>query len=63
MGEVVKNADLNKIDLDDAKYEAIIAAFNRVTDLLVKFVAEHREELLKICADGIIKKGSNNERL
>ena len=45
MGEVVKNADLNKIDLDDVKHELIISAFQLVSDLIMKFVINHKDEI------------------
>lgn len=48
MGEVEKNADLNKIDLDDVKHELIISAFQLVSDLIMKFVINHKDEICEI---------------
>lgn len=67
MGEV-KNSELNKIDIDDVKCELIISAFQLVSDLIMKFVIEHKEEIREmmntIKVPNIqIKKGSDNERL
>ena len=45
MGEVEKNVDLNTIDLDDVKHELIISAFQLVSDLIMKFVINHKDEI------------------
>lgn len=57
MGEVVKNADLEKIHIDDIRCELIISAFQLVSDLIMKFVIEHKDELVQMTKDQMKKRG------
>jgi hypothetical protein len=68
MGEVEKNVDSNKIDLDDLKCELIISAFQLVSDLMMKFVMNHKDEINQMIGDVKVldlrerlKRGSGNE--